>query len=142
MRMQTLRCFRPVLIGGCVCLAAATAMAQSPALTTQTEAITVTAPYIVEKKVVDKAIGKRPALSVVSISQNVSYIDLDLAKPADAQKLIERVKATAVDVCKSLDKHFPPAQYIPVPAKQDCVGAATSESLIVANRLITASSAP
>jgi UrcA family protein len=139
MRLHNLRLSNHLLLAGAGLFLALTPVRADEDTTSQSESVTVTAPYIVQKTEVQKPMGKRPALTVVSISRPVSYVDLDLSKAADAQKLRDRVKTAAADVCTELDKRFPKSQYMPEPASQDCVGAATSESLLVVNRLIAAS---
>ena len=69
-----------------------------------------------------------------SMSQLLSYSDLDLTKPADLKELERRVTQTATDVCRELNKRFPADLYHSVtqfsPGRRyDCVQEAVKDGM-------------
>ena len=111
------------------------ALAQSAV--TGHEEITVYAPFVVTRKVINPMMSKKSSagLELVSASRSVSFRDLDLSKAADVTLLENRVHDAARDACNEIEKQFPKAKYHPIPENQDCVGNATSEAMITVNQL-------
>ena len=107
------------------------------------ETVTVYAPFVVRHKPVNPMMSRSHAtgLELVSVSRAVSFHDLDLGKPIDADTLENRVHRAAVDACAELDKRFPKSVYIPVPEKQDCVGNAVNEAMISVKQLVASAGA-
>jgi UrcA family protein len=101
------------------------------------ERVTVYAPFVVRRKVVNPFTG----LELVSVSRTVYFGDLDLSKSEQAATLENRVHWAAQQACKEIDKRYPKRVYIPVPDNQDCIGNATSEAMITVKQLEAAASA-
>lgn len=98
-----------------------------------TEEITVYAPYAVHK--VQSGTTRSPALTV-TLTQRVSYHDLDLAKDGDAAELKQRIHAAAADVCKELDRRYPKTVYIPITSTRNCARDAEKAGLAQAEAII------
>jgi UrcA family protein len=79
-------------------LASGTAAAQSASEPGDT--VTVFAPYVIRRKR-----GPRN-VQTISVSRNVDFHDLDLARPRDATALEQRVEQAAQDVCRELDSRY------------------------------------
>jgi UrcA family protein len=106
------------------------------------EMVTVYAPFVVRHKPLSGPLSKSSrGLELVSVSRTVSFHDLDLGKPIDAETLENRVHRAAVDACAELDKRFPKSTYIPVPEKQDCVGNAVNQAMVSVKQLIASAGA-
>lgn len=103
----------------------------------QYETVTVYAPYVVKRQVVNSMMSKKSAtgLEMVSISRSVSFADLDLADPGQAKQLESRVDIAAHDACRELEKKFPKSQYRPVPEDQNCAGNAKAAAMIAVRAL-------
>ena len=108
-------------------------MAQPVEKLAPSEEITVIAPYYVHQKAVKNDI--RSLLQAVSIEKRVSYADLDLRKPADADKFRARISDAATSLCKQLDLLYPPIAYVPL-STQDCVKTAADRAMFSANIII------
>ena len=80
----------------------------------ESERITVAPPYTVRQEVTSRAMNGEIGEQKLSVSQQVSYADLDLSKHADVETLRERVRAAAKDSCRELNRRYPKAAYIPV----------------------------
>ena len=92
------------------------------------ERITVSGPYTVRQEITQRNMGGQMQEQKLSVSQDVSYADLDLTRHADVEKLRERVNAAAKDSCKELDRRFPVSTYIPVTTRS-CARDAAREAL-------------
>jgi UrcA family protein len=64
----------------------------------------------------------------ISVAKPVSYADLDLSKPADVEKLKQRVRQAAQDACGQLHSRFPQTLN-PDLGEPDCVSAATDKAM-------------
>jgi UrcA family protein len=94
------------------------------------EEVTVVGPYTVGKATTKRALGGEMPELTISVSQSVSFADLDLSKPGDVATLRGRVKAAARDSCRELDHRFPSAIYIPMESdRRECVRNATGQAL-------------
>jgi UrcA family protein len=80
----------------------------------ESEQITVDGPYTVRQEQTKGSIGGEMGEQHLSVSQNVSYADLDLTKYADVETLRQRVRAAAKDSCRELGRRFPVSMYIPL----------------------------
>lgn len=99
---QSRRLATGILIG------AGLAIASTAALSQPIEEVTVTAPRIVQQKVVTARSSSTGApVEETTISRIVSFSDLDLSKAADADELRARVRTTAKDLCAELDQLYP-----------------------------------
>jgi len=95
------------------------------------EEITVSGPYTVSKEMTKRSMrGELPEFTV-SVSQRVSFADLDLSRPNDVTKLRDRVTTAAKDSCRELDARFPRNVYQPVgeSSPQECVRNTTGQAL-------------
>ena len=80
----------------------------------ESEQITVDGPYTVRQEMTKRSMAGELGEQHLSVSQNVSYADLDLTKYADVEILRQRVRTAAKDSCKELTRRFPVSMYIPV----------------------------
>ena len=103
----------------------------------QHETVTVYAPYIVRREVVNPMMSKKSStgLEMVSISRSVSFADLDLSDPDQVKQLEGRVDIAARDACAEIEKKYPSSRYHPVPEKQDCPGNAKAAAMIAVRTL-------
>jgi UrcA family protein len=101
------------------------------------ETIMVYAPYVVKRHVISPMPSKGSAtgLELVSVSQAVSFADLDLSDADQVKQLEARVRQAAVNACGEIDKRYPKSRFIPVPENQDCVGNATSAAFVTVKAL-------
>jgi UrcA family protein len=100
------------------------------------EEITIVAPHLVQRKVVGRTAIGAP-VEVISLPRPVSYADLDLTKPADADELRKRISETAKAACKQLDNMYPEGNlFQAVPSDQNCVKTATREAMDIAEQVI------
>lgn len=136
--------FGLAVVSGAMVLAVAPGKAQpaqstaaAPAESAMHEEVTVYAPYVVRRKVINPMMSKTSStgLELVSVSRSVSFRDLDLSRPADVTTLENRVHQAAADACTEIDKRFPKTKFTPVPENQDCVGNAVSEAMITVKQL-------
>ena len=142
-KSHSLGLFALALLSGAMVLAVAPSKAQpvqsTPSAPTESmhEEVTVYAPYVVRRKVINPMMSKTSStgLELVSVSRSVSFRDLDLSKPSDVTTLENRVHRAAADACTEIDKRFPTTKYTPVPENQDCVGNAVSEAMITVKQL-------
>lgn len=90
----------------------------SPAVSQQasepSEDVIVFAPYVVKKEN-----GPRNA-QIITVSRKVNYHDLDLAKPADVAVLEQRVKQSAEDVCRELDRQYTSSDWTRIKEERFC----------------------
>ena len=95
------------------------------------EEITVSGPYTVSKEMTKRSLGGEMPEFTISVSQRVSYADLDLSKPDDVTKLRDRVTMAAKDSCRELDARFPPNIYHPVgdASRRACIRDTTGQAL-------------
>ena len=80
----------------------------------ESEQITVDGPYTVRQEMTQRSMGGEMGEQHLSVSQNVSYADLDLTKYADVETLRQRVRTAAKDSCRELGRRFPVSMYIPL----------------------------
>jgi UrcA family protein len=101
------------------------------------ETVTVYAPYVVKRQIVNSMMSKKSAtgLEMVSVTRRVSFSDLDLADAGQAKQLESRVDIAAHDACREIEKKFPKSQYRPVPEDQNCAGNAKSAAMIAVRAL-------
>jgi hypothetical protein len=90
-------------------------LGSAQAATPGQEEVTVDGPYTVRQELTKRALGGEMSETTLSVSQHVSYADLDLSKADDVAKLRERVKTAAADSCRELQRRFPSLTYIPMP---------------------------
>jgi UrcA family protein len=95
------------------------AFAQEPS-----ENVTVFAPYVVKKTSTGMT---RNRVTTVSMSRKVSFSDLDLSTAEGKAALESRVKETAANVCKELDRRYPSQS---VDEDKNCVQEAIDEAMI------------
>lgn len=114
------------------CLGFATA--GTPALSQPMEEITVTAPRVIHEQV-DRSHATGAPVERITLTRQVSYGDLDLAKTADAQELKTRVADMAKKACKQLDSLYPL-----LPKDPECVRKATDSGMEQADAAIAAAS--
>ncbi len=89
------------------------------------EEITVTAPKAVTMRTLQPAIGKKPAIQILTARRTVDFSDLNLSKTEDVKKLEARIHGAAVAACRDIEPKYPASAYIPTPPNQDCVAMAT-----------------
>jgi UrcA family protein len=101
------------------------------------EQVIIVAPYITHET--QNVIGPRNkgVYDVNTLTKQVSYADLDLSKPADADLLMQRISDTAKQSCAELKATFPDPPHAPVLSDQDCVKQATDQAMLVATSLIS-----
>src|ERR1700759_435798 len=88
------------------------------------ENVTVFAPYVVKKTSTGMTKNR---VTTVTMSRQVSYSDLDLST-ADGKAAVEaRVKETAANVCKQLDRRYPGQS---VDEDKNCVQEAIDEAMV------------
>lgn len=103
----------------------------------ESQDITVTAP-----EVVHATLGRpvqqrrRRPVEIMTTSQQVSFADLDLSKPADVATLRERIRDAAREACRRLDRAVPAGRSVSPPA--GCQATASVQALAVANELVAA----
>lgn len=95
-------------------LALASLPAASQPASEPSEDVTVFAPYVVKKET-----GPRNA-QVITVSRKVNYHDLDLTKPTDVSVLEQRVKQSAEDVCKELDRRYTSSDWKRIDEERFC----------------------
>ena len=98
----------PALLAAAGCMAVA-----APASAETVEGVTVEAARVV---VVGRTAYGAPEQQVV-LRRGVTYADLDLSTDAGKATLETRIRETAADLCKELDKMYP----LQDPKKADCV---------------------
>ena len=127
-----------LLAGAAISIAATPVAAQANAETqAASEQVTVTAPYIIRRKVVTPPLSQnRFPVEVVSVDYPVSYADLDLSRTADTATFEKRIGDAAKEACAQLTKKYPPDAFMPTPGNQDCVGTATRQAMSVAKQVI------
>ena len=81
-------------------------VASVPVFAQDREVITVVAPREMVKTVGHSATTGAP-IEEVSLSFTVSYAGLDLANSSDYAEIEKRIKDTAAEACKQLDKMYP-----------------------------------
>lgn len=112
-------------------LGAAFAVAGSAAQAQPIETITVTAPRIVQQTITTGRTYTGTPVETTTISRNVNFGDLNLTKHADVEKLKMRVKDTAKDLCKELDKLYPLQ-----PKDETCVRKSEDRAMVQVNNAI------
>lgn len=93
------------------------------------EQVTVDGPYIVRQEKTKRSMGGLTAEQTISVSQRVSYADLDLSRQSDVNLLRWRVKAAAKDSCRQLERRFPSSLYIPDQTMHQCIRDAADQAL-------------
>lgn len=88
------------------------------------ENVTVFAPYVVKKTSTGMSKNR---VTTVSVSRKVSFADLDLSSAEGKAALEARVKETAADVCKQLDRRYPGQS---VDEDKNCVQEAIDEAMV------------
>lgn len=108
------------------------------------ERVVVYAPYVVTHKVTSPMMSKTSAagIEVVSASRTVSYADLNLSQAPDENTLEDRVRQAAREACAEIDKTYPTSIYTPIPPKQDCVGNAINQAMVVVKDVENAAGMP
>ena len=99
------------------------------AASSQEEQVTVDGPYTVQHQVTKRAIRGRMEEETMSVSQRVSYADLDMSKQSDVDTLRDRVRTAARDSCRELERRFPSSVYIPDKTRRECVVDTTSQAM-------------
>lgn len=82
-----------------------TVAAAAQTIPAPTEEVVIYAPYVI--KVTKSGMHPSAPVQTVSISRQVSYHDLDLAKDEDVGKLEGRVRLVANVVCKDIRQRYP-----------------------------------
>ena len=116
---------------------AASVMACGTALAQQNEAITVTAPHSVVHTYVGRTFTGVP-IEEASFTRQVGYSDLNLAMPAGAAALKQRVAAIAAAGCTQLAQSNPYDIEAPLPSNKTCLKDALDSAIPQANRVILA----
>jgi UrcA family protein len=101
------------------------------------EQVTVTAPYITHDTQTVVGPNNRGVYDTNTLTKEVSYSDLDLSKPSDADRFIQRINDTAKQSCAELKAKYPDPPHAPVGSDNDCVKTATDQTMIVATSLIS-----
>jgi UrcA family protein len=78
-----------------------------PARPGDEESVTVDGPYTVRQEVARHSLSSLGTEQTISVSQNVSYADLDMSKQTDVDTLRGRVRSAAKDSCRQLERRFP-----------------------------------
>jgi len=113
------------------------ALAASSAAMAQNEQVIVTAPYITHDSKTVLGPSNKGVYDTNTLTKEVTYSDLDLSKPSDADRFIQRINDTAKDSCAELKAKFPDPPHAPVGNENDCVKTATDQAMIVATSLIS-----
>ena len=95
------------------------AFAQEPS-----ENVTVFAPYVVKKTSTGMTKNR---VTTVTMSRQVSFKDLDLSTAEGKAALESRVKETAANVCKELDRRYPSQS---VDEDKNCIQEAIDEAMV------------
>ena len=114
---------------GCLALTAIAA-AQVPE-------IVVEAPYRPAHAPIPPGSTQLPEISVTS---RVNYSDLDLSSNTGATELQKRIKTSASEACKQLQKLYPNSTE--GVGKESCVEGAVNKAMVQANKAITAAEKP
>src|SRR3954462_7366768 len=120
-------CCSALLVFGLQSFTATPATAQ--AAPSGQEEVTVDGPYVFHQQTTKRAMNGQMAEKTISVSQQVSYSDLDLSKAGDVETLRTRVKTAAKDDCRELDRRFSPSIYVPFDDRRSCVRHATGQAL-------------
>jgi UrcA family protein len=124
------------VIGGGFGLFVQPAVIQAAAeLVVPADEIIITAPYTVHKKLVTRDKGGIP-VEKVSLMRKVSFVGLDLTKPADVAEFKRRVEEVANDACKQLDTLYPESLYPSEGDNKDCVKEAIANAMMQAGQTI------
>jgi len=99
------------------------------------EKITVFAPYIVKKS--NSGAGRTP-VTTITISQEVSYQDLDLRSEIGLTTLVGRVRQAAEDICRELGRRYPKSIYVPVSEDKDCAKNAEANGMMEVHAVVAA----
>jgi UrcA family protein len=75
--------------------------------------------------------------NVISLSQPVSYADIDLSKPGGAAELEKRINDMAHNVCRKLSQRYPRTLH-QLYIDKDCVKSAVDQAMPAARRVIAA----
>lgn len=117
---KTLKCAAALTILAAVILPAFAA--EEP-----TEEITVFAPFVVKKAPAGRS---RYPVTQVTATQGVNFHDLDMSQPGADAKLQERVRLAAENICRTLNRRYPPRIFIPVSSNENCVQDAITEAMV------------
>lgn len=88
------------------------------------ENVTVFAPYVVKKTSTGMTKNR---VTTVTMSRQVSYSDLDLSTAEGKAALEVRVKETAANICKQLDRRYPGQSF---DEDKNCVQEAIDEAMV------------
>ncbi|MDB5424271.1 MAG: hypothetical protein JWQ29_1687 [Phenylobacterium sp.] len=106
-------------------LGTAALAAPAPNSSSSVSGLTVSPP-VAQREVVGRSPIGAP-IDSLSLSQAVSYADLNLANPADAKTLDHRVDRAALTACRELNSQYPQAFY-PSISGNDCVADAEHQA--------------
>ena len=123
--------------GALVFAGAAYAQGDTVAPPVTSQEITVVAPEVVRKTTGQTRSGLD--LDVISTTMQVSFADLDLAKPGDEAELQKRIRAAARETCLRLDHAAPVGKLYSEPP--GCEANAAREPLALAELLAVAARA-
>lgn len=106
-----------------------------------TDEIIIRAPNVVRRPVPRTGPGAPPGLTnseIISLSSTVSYADLDFSRTADVTEMELRIRDTARDVCRELNRRYPRQSAQFVYANTDCVKKATDDGMEVLRQITAA----
>jgi UrcA family protein len=81
--------------------------------------------------------GHMSPIGDVTASQAVSYADLNLANPADVQKLHQRIETAAAQSCRQLRADYP-SEFYPKVSGGPCVSSAVRSAEAAVNQAVDA----
>jgi UrcA family protein len=119
--------------------AAAVAIAYAASAAEPVTEVIVEAPKITHTGQKAQPLGA--AIDLASIRYKVSYADLNLATPAGARTLEERINDAAKRACKQLDDSLPPGTFA-APDDPPCVKTAVEGAMRQARTAIAAAAKP
>lgn len=124
-----------LLIGAPVALACGAAAAQTPDAAEgapEEKAIVVEAPRTLPAPPERSGSTGAPIVVTTTIQIGALYGDLDLSRPADAARLMTRIKRVATDACQYLDRLYP------LSPDPDCIDRAITRAEPTAQAIIAA----
>jgi UrcA family protein len=132
-------CCGALLVVGLQILPAGFSAARAQPRPGDEEQVTVDGPYTVRQETTRRSMSGLMADQTISVSQKVSYADLDMSKPSDVDTMRGRVRAAAKDSCRQLEQRFPPSIYIPGKTLHQCIRDTTSQALADVNAIASRS---